>query len=109
MYLGQCLLPSLSIWRRSKKFGGPAPKKFLKTTPFCLARDAYPGGRRGSCPFLSSSMGEGGPKIALRTEFFPSLQSAEGAFSGIVDCLVLENLPGGKPADSQINIFLLGD
>ena len=77
--------------------------------PFCLARDAYPGGKRGSCPFLSSSMGEGGPKIALRTEFFPSLQSAEGAFSGIVDCLVLENLPGGKPADSQINIFLLGD
>ena len=48
-------------------------------------------------------------RIALRTKFFLSLLSSEGAFSGIVDSLVQENLSGDKPPDPQTTIVLLGD
>ena len=40
------------------------------------------------------------PRIALHTEFFPSLLSSERAFSGIVDSLVYKNFFEGKPPDS---------
>ena len=53
--------------------------------------------------------GAGGVRIALRTEFFPSVLSSEGAFSGIVDSLVLENFSGGKSPDPEIDNVLLGD
>ena len=58
-------------------------------------RDAYAGGA-------------GGARIALHTEFFPSLLSSEGAFSGISDSLV-ENFSGGKPPDPQVTVDSLGD
>ena len=45
-------------------------------------------GRRGSCPLLPHPWGAGGTRIALHTDFIPSLLSSEGAFSGIVDSLV---------------------
>ena len=48
-------------------------------------------------------------KNCPHTEFFPSLLSFEGAFSGIVACLVQENFSRAKPTDPQISIFLLGD
>ena len=67
------------------------------------------GGRRGSCPLCPHSRGAGGARIALHTEFFPSLLSAEEAFSGIVDSLAQGHFSGGKPPDPQIIVVLLGD
>ena len=68
------------------------------------------GGQDGQLPPLLSFMGEaGGARVDLQTELFPSLLSAEEAFSGIVDGLVQKNLSGGKPPDPQIIIALLGD
>ena len=43
--------------------------------------------------------GAGGARIALHTELFPFLLSAEEAFSSIVASLVQENFAGGKPPD----------
>ena len=54
-------------------------------------------------------MGAGGARIVLHTELFPSLLSAEEAFSGIVDSLVQDNFSEGKPPDPQIIVLLLGD
>ena len=54
-------------------------------------------------------MGAGGARIALHTELFPSLLSAEEAFSGFVDDLVQETFSGGKPPDPQIIVVLEGD
>ena len=53
--------------------------------------------------------GAGGTRIALHTVIFPSLLSAEEAFSGIIDSLVRENFSGGKPPDSHIILVVLGD
>ena len=53
--------------------------------------------------------GAGGARIALCSEFFPSLISSEGEFSGIADSLVKENFSGGKPPEPQIAIESLGD
>ena len=50
--------------------------------------------------------GTGGARIALHTEFFPSLLSCEGAFSGGVNSLVQEIFSGDKPIDPQINTVL---
>ena len=47
--------------------------------------------------------------IALHTELFPSLLSAEEAFSSIVDSLIQEHFSGGKPPDPQVVLVLLGD
>ena len=52
--------------------------------------------------------GTGGARSALYTEFFPSLLSSEGAFSGISDSLV-ESFSGGKPPDPQVAVDSLGD
>ena len=54
-------------------------------------------------------MGAGGARIALYTKLFPSLLSAEEAFSNIVDSLVQETFSGGKPPDPHIIVVLLGD
>ena len=53
--------------------------------------------------------GTGGARIALHTEFFRSLLSSKGAFSGTPDSLVQENFSGDKPLDPQITIESLGD
>ena len=69
-------------------------------------------GQEGQLPPLPSFMGTGGAggaRIALYTELFPSLISAEEAFFGIVDSLVQENFSGGKPPDPKIIAVLLGD
>ena len=67
-----------------------------------LARSGkpIPGGGAGGAATHSAFIhgGAGGARIALHTEFFPSLLSSEGAFSGISDSLV-ENCYGGKPPD----------
>ena len=55
------------------------------------------------------TLGAGGARIPHHSEFFPSLLSSEGAFSGISDSLVNENFSGGKPPDPQITIESLGD
>ena len=49
------------------------------------------GGSTGSCPLCPHPWGAGGARVALRTEFFPSLLSSEGAFSGIADSLLQVN------------------
>ena len=67
-----------------------------------FSKVAYPG-----TPTLGG--GEGGARIILHTELFPSLLSAKEAFFGIVDSLVQENFSVGKPPDPQIVILLLGD
>ena len=67
------------------------------------------GGRRGSCPLYSHPWGARGARIGFHTEFFPSLLSSEGAFSGISDSLVEENFSGGKPPDPQVTIESLGN
>ena len=67
------------------------------------------GGQEGQLHPLPSSMGAGGLRIALPTEFFPFLLSSEVAFSGTVDSLVQENISGGKPPYPQIPSVLLGD
>ena len=72
-------------------------------------KDAYAGGRRGSCPLCRHSWGAGGARIALHTELFPSLLSAEEAFFSIVDSFVQGNFSGGTPPDPQIIIVLLRD
>ena len=72
-------------------------------------RDAYTGGAGGAAtPAALIHGGAGGARIALYTEFFPSLLSSEGAFSGISDSLV-ENFSGGKPPDPQVTVDSLGD
>ena len=53
--------------------------------------------------------GIGETGIALHTALFPSLLFSEGAFSGLVNSLVLENFPGGTPLDPQIPTVLLAD
>ena len=53
--------------------------------------------------------GAGGARIALHTEFLPSLLSSEGVFPGISDSLLQENFSGGKPPDPQATIQSLGD
>ena len=53
--------------------------------------------------------GAGGARIALHTEFFPSLLSSEGAFPGIADDLVPEYFSGGKPPNPQSAMASLGD
>ena len=74
-----------------------------------MIRDAYAGGGQvGQLPPLLSSMGAGGARIALHTEFFPSLLSSEGVFSGISDSLV-EDFSGGKPPDPRIAVESPGD
>ena len=60
-------------------------------------KDAYAGG------------GAGGARIALHTDFLPSLLSSEGAFSGISDGSLQENFSEGKPPDPQATIQSLGD
>ena len=67
------------------------------------------GGSSGSCPLCPHPWEAGGARVALHTEFFPSLLSSEGVFSGIADSLVQENFSGGKPSDPQIPIESLGD
>ena len=62
----------------------------------CVSRDVYAGGA-------------GGARIALHTEFLPSLLSSEGAFSGISDSLLQEDFSRGKPPDLQTTIESLGD
>ena len=71
-------------------------------------RDAYAGGKTAALSALIHG-GAGGAKIALHTELFLSLLSAEEAFPGIVDSLVQENFSGGKPPDPQIIVLVLGD
>ena len=68
----------------------------ILTPQLIISRDAYAGGT-------------GGARIAIHTELFPSLLSAEETFSGIADWLVPETFSGGKPPDPQIIIVLLGD
>ena len=55
------------------------------------------GGQHGQLPPLPSSLEAGGARVALHTEFFPSLLSSEGAFSGIADSLVQENFSEASP------------
>ena len=71
-------------------------------------RDACPGGRRGSCLLFPNPWAVEGARIVLRTEFFPSLLSSEGTFSGIVDSFVKENFSGGNSPGSQISNVLIG-
>ena len=49
--------------------------------------------------------GAGGARIALHTEFFPSLLSCKGTISGIVDSVVKENFSGGKPPDPLLTLI----
>ena len=53
--------------------------------------------------------GAGGARIALHTEFLPSLLSSEGAFSSISDSLLQEKLSGGRLLDLQTIIESLKD
>ena len=57
-------------------------------------RDAYARGQEGQMPPSALIHGAGGARIALNTEFFPSLLLSEGAFSVIVDSLVEETFVG---------------
>ena len=64
---------------------------------------------RIAAPFALIHGGAGGARIALHTEFFPSLLSSEWALSRIVDRLVEEAFSWGKPPDPQICIVVLGN
>ena len=62
------------------------------STGFHRPRDAYAGGQEGQeLPSVLNS--------------FPSLLSAEEAFSGIVDSLVQENFSGGKPQTPKLSLY----
>ena len=61
----------------------------------------------GSCPLWPHSWGAGRARIALHTKLFPSLQSAEEAFFGIVESLVQENFSGGKPQTTKLSLYYL--
>ena len=67
------------------------------------------GARRGSCPLCPHPWGAGEARIALHTEFLPSLLSFEGAFSSISGSLLQENFSGGKPPDPHTTTKSLGD
>ena len=79
----------------------------MKTTPFLvMIRDAYAGGgRMGSFPLCPHSWGAGGARIALHTELFRSLLSAEEASSSIVDSLVQETFSGSKPQTPKLSLY----
>ena len=97
-----------SIWRCFKCLFTSYSSRlatFILLFYYHIHRDAY----TGRCPLCPHSWGAGGARVALRTELFPSLLSAEEAFSGIVDSLVQENFSGGKPPDPQIIVVLLED
>ena len=74
-------------------------------TPTC--RDAYAGGGGvgGAASPLPSFMGAGGARIALHTELFPSLLSAEEAFFGIVDSLIQGYFLGTSPQTPKLLLY----
>ena len=51
----------------------------------------------------------GWARISRHTKLFSSLLSPQGAFSGMVDSLVQENISGGEPSVSELNIVQLCD
>ena len=53
-----------------------------------FSRDAYAGGTGGAAAPSALIHGGKGARVALLTEFLPSLLSSEGAFSGISDSLL---------------------
>ena len=61
--------------------------------------DAYAGGAGEAAAPSALFHGEaGGARTALHAELFPSHPSCEGAFTDVVDSIVLKkNFPGGKP------------
>jgi len=62
--------------------------------------DAYAGrARRAAAPLFPHSWGAGGARIALHTEFYPSLPSYKTAFSSIVDSLIHKDSSVGNPPD----------
>ena len=63
------------------------------------------GGRRGSFPLCPHSWGVGGARIALHTELFPAILSAEEAFFGILDSLVLEKFSGSSPQTPKLLLY----
>ena len=66
-----------------------------------IVRGAYTGGQETQLSPLSFSMGG---KRGRNIELFPYLLSCKGAFCGIVDSLIQENVSEGKPPDPQHDI-----
>ena len=62
-----------------------------------------------SCPSALFHGGTEDVRISLHAELFLPLLSCEGAFSGVVDSLVLEHFSGGKLPDPELLMVYLWD
>ena len=109
-YIVQNLSSIIQSWSYSLRLMFSYSSSRIQKVKAGTCRNAYAGGQEGQLPPLPSSMGgTGGARIALHTEFFPSLLSSKGAFSGILGSLVQENFSQGKPSDPYVAIDSLRD